>query len=117
MPNVCVPGILGVLAARMRLFGGVCNCACSKARKYERLLFAISPLCAQIFETRRAESEFCFCIHPRLFLENRKPCFQLGKAINSIVRRENLLLFRCSASFGRCDLAVYEIFPPKKLVL
>lgn len=73
--------------------------------KYERLSFAISPLCPQ------EEQSFVLC-------------FQWG---NSIVRREKSvtcvffaskpLLFRCSASFGRRDLAVYEISSLKKLVL
>ena len=110
MPNVCVPGILGVLAWDENFWGF----ATAPVQKLGSMNGFRLP--SQIFETRRAESEFYFCIHPRLFLENRKPCFQLGTDIKSIVRRENLLLFRCSASFGRCDLAVYSISSLKKLV-
>lgn len=46
-----------------REFLGVCNCPCSKARKYERLSFAISDF-------RNKKSRVSFLYPPKAFLEN-----------------------------------------------
>ena len=70
MPNVCVPGILGVLAWDDNFWGF----ATAPVQK----LGSMNGFRLQSLLCVLKKSRVSFLYPPKAFLETRKPCFQLG---------------------------------------